>query len=78
VQIRLAFCSGVMIAIVGFRHYSLQFRPLMDSLLQAPEVMGILCAVDTLSIDFAVNRTSAKNVSHYHYTQLLVGAQAPT
>ena len=28
--------------------------------------------------DFAANRTSAKNVSQYHYTQLLVGAQVPT
>jgi hypothetical protein len=39
---------------------------------------GIFCAVCTLSIYFTVNRTSAKNVSQYHYTQLLVGAQVPT
>ena len=77
-QIWLAFCSGVVIAIAGLTLSSLQFRPLTGSLLSAPGMMGIFCAVGTLSIYFTVNRTSAKNVSQYHYTQLLVGARAPT
>jgi hypothetical protein len=78
VQIWFAFYSGVVIAIAGLMLTSLQFRPLMDSLLPVPGVMGILCAVGTRSIDFAVNRTSAKSVSQYHCTQLLVGSRAPT
>jgi len=68
VQIRLAFCAGVVIAIAGLTLSSLQFWPLTGSLLSAPGMMGIFCAVCTLSIYFTVSRTSAKNVSQYHYT----------
>ena len=77
-QIWSAFCSGVVIAIARLTLSSLQFRPLTVSLLSTPRMMGIFCAFGTLRINFAVNRISAKNVPQYHYTQLLVGARAPT
>lgn len=36
-------------------------------------MMGVFCAVGTLSFYAAVKHTSASNVSQYHYTQLLTG-----
>jgi len=78
VQIRLAFCSGVVIAIAGLRLSSLQFRPLTGSLLSASGMMGIFCAACTLSIYFAVSRTSAKNVSQYYNTSYWPAHGPPT
>ncbi|MFP5210634.1 MAG: DMT family transporter [Acidobacteriota bacterium] len=70
----LAFCSGVVTAIVGMALTSFNAHPLTPTLSLALFLMGAFCAAGTLSFYFAVKHTSASNVSQYHYTQLLTGA----
>lgn len=70
----LAFCSGVVTAIVGMALTSFDARPLTPTLSLALFLMGAFCAAGTLSFYVAVKHTSASNVSQYHYTQLLTGA----
>jgi drug/metabolite transporter (DMT)-like permease len=70
----LAFCSGLLTAIVGLTVTSFHPQPLTRTLWLATGMMGVFCAVGTLSFYIAVKHTSASNVSQYHYTQLLTGA----
>jgi drug/metabolite transporter (DMT)-like permease len=70
----LAFCSGLVTAIVGVMLTSQHPRPLTPTLWLTLGVMGAFCAAGTLSFYFAVKHTSASNVSQYHYTQLVTGA----
>jgi len=70
----LAFCSGLVTAIAGLALTSFHPKPLTPVLWLALMMMGVFCAVGTLSFYVAVKHTSASNVSQYHYTQLLTGA----
>jgi len=70
----LAFCSGLVTAMIGLVLTSLHPRPLTPTLWLALGMMGVFCAAGTLSFYFAVKHTSASNVSQFHYTQLLTGA----
>jgi drug/metabolite transporter (DMT)-like permease len=69
----LAFCSGVVTALAGLALTSFHPRPLTGTLWLELGMMGVFCAVGTLSFYVAVKHTSASNVSQYHYTQLLTG-----
>jgi len=70
----LAFCSGLVTAMAGLALTSFHPKPLTPVLWLALMMMGVFCAVGTLSFYVAVKHTSASNVSQYHYTQLLTGA----
>ena len=70
----LAFCSGLVTAMVGLALTSIHAEPISRTLWIATGSMGIFCAAGTLSFYVAVKHTSASNVSQYHYTQLLTGA----
>ena len=70
----LAFCSGVVTAIAGLSITCFYGKPLNLPVTSVLVLMGIFCAVGTLSFYVAVKHTSASNVSQYHYTQLLTGA----
>jgi drug/metabolite transporter (DMT)-like permease len=70
----LAFCSGLVTALVGLALTSLHPQPLTPRLWLELGIMGVFCAAGTLSFYFAVKHTSASTVSQYHYTQLPTGA----
>jgi drug/metabolite transporter (DMT)-like permease len=70
----LAFCSGVVTAIMGLTLTSFHPHALTPTLWLGMGTMGIFCAAGTLSFYFAVKHTSAGNVSQFHYTQLITGS----
>jgi drug/metabolite transporter (DMT)-like permease len=70
----LAFCSGLVTAVAGLALASRHLHPLTPTLWLALGMMGVFCAVGTLSFYYAVKHTTASNVSQYHYTQLVTGS----
>lgn len=70
----LSFCTGLVTALAGLALTSIRPHPLSPVLWLAIGIMGILCAIGTLSFYVAIKHTAAGNVSQYHYTQLIIGA----
>jgi drug/metabolite transporter (DMT)-like permease len=73
----LAFCSGIVTAMVGFAWMALVHatpftaRPTVGLI-----AMGLSQTLGTLCFYIAVKHTSAANVSQYHYSQLVTGTLA--
>jgi drug/metabolite transporter (DMT)-like permease len=70
----LAFLSGLLMAAVGFGAMVWHAEPLNLRLLEGLFGTGAICAAGSICFFVALKRTSASNVSQYHYTQLITGA----
>jgi drug/metabolite transporter (DMT)-like permease len=70
----LTFFSGIVMAIVGFAAMLWHSAPIGTKWLYALLAMGIFCAAGSICFFLALQRTTASNVSQYHYTQLITGS----